>query len=116
MKIDITGGGPSGLYLAYLARRRIAGCDGHLFERNAPDATYGFGVVLAGRGMAELEAADANSLHRIVAFTRRTGNQRIVLVCAAVAIQGAELRGRRGAAAPPGRIAALCEEQGVRVR
>jgi anthraniloyl-CoA monooxygenase len=57
MKIRIVGGGPAGLFFAYLMQRdRIA--NGHpphdirVFERDAEDATYGWGVVFSDVALA----------------------------------------------------------------
>jgi 2-polyprenyl-6-methoxyphenol hydroxylase-like FAD-dependent oxidoreductase len=60
MKIAIVGGGPSGLFLAILLRKRLPELDITVYEQNARDATYGFGVGLAEGGLARLEAADAS--------------------------------------------------------
>ena len=59
MKVAIVGGGPSGLFLAILLRKRMPEIGITVYEQNARDATYGFGVGLAEGGLARLEAADA---------------------------------------------------------
>jgi 2-polyprenyl-6-methoxyphenol hydroxylase-like FAD-dependent oxidoreductase len=58
-KVAIAGGGPSGLFLAILLRKRMPELEITVYEQNARDATYGFGVGLAEGGLARLEAADA---------------------------------------------------------
>jgi len=58
MKAAIVGGGPSGLFLAILLRKRLPQLALTVYEQNARDATYGFGVGLAEGGLARLEAAD----------------------------------------------------------
>jgi len=58
MKVAIVGGGPSGLFLAILLRKRLPDIGITVYEQNARDATYGFGVGLAEGGLARLEAAD----------------------------------------------------------
>lgn len=88
MKINVLGGGPSGLYFAYLAKKRLVGADIHLYERNAPDSTFGFGVVLAGAGLARLEAADVESFARLQAITKPLDNQEIILNGNSVSIEG----------------------------
>ena len=57
MRIAILGAGPAGLYLAYLIRRR-AGADVTVIEQNAPDATFGFGVVFSDRALEFLREDD----------------------------------------------------------
>jgi len=57
MKIGIVGGGPAGLFYAYLMQRdRIAEGkpphDIHVVERDAEDATYGWGVVFSDVALA----------------------------------------------------------------
>lgn len=88
MKINILGGGPSGLYFAYLAKKRLGDVEINVYERNAPDATFGFGVVLAGAGLAKLEAADAESFGKLQAITKSLENQEIILDGAPVSIEG----------------------------
>jgi 2-polyprenyl-6-methoxyphenol hydroxylase-like FAD-dependent oxidoreductase len=45
MRIVCVGGGPAGLYFAISAKRRDAGHDVTVIERDPPGATYGWGVV-----------------------------------------------------------------------
>jgi anthraniloyl-CoA monooxygenase len=47
MKIRIIGGGPAGLFFAYLMGRADAGHDIHVYERDPEDATYGWGLVFS---------------------------------------------------------------------
>ncbi|MGH3262460.1 MAG: FAD-dependent monooxygenase, partial [Trebonia sp.] len=47
MKIAIAGGGPGGLYLAALMKGLDPRHEVTVWERNAPDETFGFGVVFS---------------------------------------------------------------------
>ncbi len=58
MKIAIVGAGPSGLFLAKLLRRQSERFEIDVFEQNAADATYGFGIGLLGSSLKFLKAAD----------------------------------------------------------
>ncbi len=61
MRIAIVGGGPAGLYFAYLMNRDGAAHDITVIEQNAPDATFGFGVVFSDAALSYLEEADPAS-------------------------------------------------------
>ena len=52
MKIGIVGGGPAGLFFAYLMRRHDPVAHVRVVERNAADATYGWGVVFSDVALA----------------------------------------------------------------
>lgn len=58
MNVEIVGGGPAGLYLAILLRKLDRGVDVRILERNAPDATFGFGVVFSEETLGALRDAD----------------------------------------------------------
>ena len=47
MKIRIIGGGPAGLFFAFLMGRADAGHDIRVYERDPEDATYGWGLVFS---------------------------------------------------------------------
>jgi 2-polyprenyl-6-methoxyphenol hydroxylase-like FAD-dependent oxidoreductase len=61
LRINVVGGGPSGLYFAYLMKKASPDSQVTVYEQNAPDATFGFGVVLADRGIERLEGIDPDS-------------------------------------------------------
>jgi anthraniloyl-CoA monooxygenase len=58
MRIAVVGGGPAGLYFAALARSLDPAADITVWERNAPDDTFGFGVVLSDETLGGIEDAD----------------------------------------------------------
>ncbi|GAB3709154.1 bifunctional salicylyl-CoA 5-hydroxylase/oxidoreductase [Nocardiopsis nanhaiensis] len=58
MRIACIGAGPAGLYFAALARQLDATHDITVYERNAPDDTFGFGVVLSDETLGGIEHAD----------------------------------------------------------
>ena len=65
MRIAILGAGPAGLYLSYLIKRR-GGADVAIIEQNAPDATFGFGVVFSDRALEFLREDDEATYAAIV--------------------------------------------------
>jgi anthraniloyl-CoA monooxygenase len=73
MRIAIAGGGPGGLYLSILLKRMDPSHDVCVYERNAPDDTFGFGVVFSDETLGAFEAADPESYAEITRrFTRWT--------------------------------------------
>jgi 2-polyprenyl-6-methoxyphenol hydroxylase-like FAD-dependent oxidoreductase len=70
-EVTIVGGGPGGLFLARLLRRHDPGTRVVVHERNAPDATFGFGVVFSARTLDGLRRADAEIHDRIVEASER---------------------------------------------
>jgi anthraniloyl-CoA monooxygenase len=58
VKVEIVGAGPAGLYLAILLKKLDRGVDVRVLERNAPDATFGFGVVFSEETLGALRDAD----------------------------------------------------------
>ncbi|MFF3333541.1 bifunctional salicylyl-CoA 5-hydroxylase/oxidoreductase [Streptomyces sp. NPDC002888] len=54
----IIGGGPGGLYTAALLKRLDPTREITVWERNAPDTTFGFGVVLSDETLGGIEHAD----------------------------------------------------------
>lgn len=58
MRIAVIGGGPGGLYFSALARRLDPTHEITVWERNAPDETFGFGVVLSDQALSGIERAD----------------------------------------------------------
>lgn len=58
MKIHVLGGGPAGLYFAILAKKADPSREVIVFERNAADDTFGWGVVFSDETLGNLEHAD----------------------------------------------------------
>jgi len=58
MRIAVVGGGPGGLYFAALAKQLGPGHEIAVWERNAPDDTFGFGVVFSDETLGGIEHAD----------------------------------------------------------
>jgi anthraniloyl-CoA monooxygenase len=65
MKIACLGGGPAGLYFAISMKLRDAAHDVTVFERNRPDDTFGWGVVLSDETLQNLAANDPVSAGEI---------------------------------------------------
>jgi anthraniloyl-CoA monooxygenase len=65
MKITILGSGPAGLYCGLLLKKANPAHDVTIVERNAPDATYGWGVVFSDRTLAAFQEADPKSYRAI---------------------------------------------------
>ncbi|SOC53637.1 bifunctional salicylyl-CoA 5-hydroxylase/oxidoreductase [Ornithinimicrobium cerasi] len=58
MRIAIMGGGPGGLYFAALTKALDPSHEITVWERNAPDDTFGFGVVFSDETLGGIEHAD----------------------------------------------------------
>ncbi|WP_095937190.1 bifunctional salicylyl-CoA 5-hydroxylase/oxidoreductase [Streptomyces sp. Tue6028] len=58
LRVAVIGGGPGGLYAAALLKRLDPRREITVWERNAPDDTFGFGVVLSDETLGGIEHAD----------------------------------------------------------
>jgi anthraniloyl-CoA monooxygenase len=65
VRIAVLGGGPGGLYFAALAKQLDPGHDITVWERNAPDDTFGFGVVFSDETLGGIEHADVEIFARM---------------------------------------------------
>ena len=71
MRIVCVGGGPGGLYFSVLARQADPGAEVTVYERNRPEDTFGFGVVLSDATTGFLLEQDRESYPQVLARARR---------------------------------------------
>src|SRR5215813_5459263 len=65
MRAVCLGGGPGGLYFAISLKRRNPAHEVVVVERNRPNDTFGWGVVLSDETLANLHANDPESASRV---------------------------------------------------
>ncbi|MBN9038399.1 MAG: bifunctional salicylyl-CoA 5-hydroxylase/oxidoreductase [Rhizobiales bacterium] len=65
MKVAVLGGGPAGLYFAISMKLRDAAHEVTVYERNRPDDTFGWGVVLSDETLDNLAGNDPASAAEI---------------------------------------------------
>ena len=88
MKIAVIGGGPAGLYFALLMNKHDPRHEIRVYEQNAADATYGWGVVFSGVALAFLREADEEFYREFTAGHERCNDMEIVHRGIHVPLQG----------------------------
>jgi 2-polyprenyl-6-methoxyphenol hydroxylase-like FAD-dependent oxidoreductase len=88
VRIAVIGGGPGGLYFAYLWKKRHPDADIDLFEQNAAGATWGFGVVFSEQALEFLRADDPDTVDAIAPRMESWKNITLNLRGETVAIDG----------------------------
>ena len=78
MHIVIVGAGPAGLYLSLLLKRSGLDIDLAVYEQNAPDATFGFGVVFSDSALEFLKDDDPTTHAAITPELERWSNIKVV--------------------------------------
>ncbi|MGH7385694.1 MAG: bifunctional salicylyl-CoA 5-hydroxylase/oxidoreductase, partial [Candidatus Rokuibacteriota bacterium] len=71
MRINVLGGGPAGLYFAILMKGRDPSHHITVVERDGPDDTFGWGIVLSDRTLAFLKDTD-EVIHAAITQARQT--------------------------------------------
>src|SRR5215207_1154660 len=93
MKINVTGGGPAGLYFAILMKRADKAHQIKIYESHGPDDTFGWGVVFSGKTLANLRAADDVSHAEITKEFEAWDNVDVVHRDAKISIHGNSFSG-----------------------
>jgi 2-polyprenyl-6-methoxyphenol hydroxylase-like FAD-dependent oxidoreductase len=88
VRIAVIGGGPGGLYFAYLWKKRHPGARIDLFEQNPAGATWGFGVVFSEQALEFLRADDPDTVDAIAPRMQSWNNITLNLRGESVEIDG----------------------------
>ena len=78
MQIEVVGGGPAGLWFAFLLKSRRPAWTVRVHEQNPATATYGFGVVLSDAGRERVRSAAPAAFDRIARHMERWPDLTIV--------------------------------------
>jgi 2-polyprenyl-6-methoxyphenol hydroxylase-like FAD-dependent oxidoreductase len=88
VRIAVVGGGPGGLYFAYLWKRRHPEARIDLFEQNPAGATWGFGVVFSEQALEFLRTDDPDTVDAITPRMESWKNITLYLRGDAVTLDG----------------------------
>jgi 2-polyprenyl-6-methoxyphenol hydroxylase-like FAD-dependent oxidoreductase len=88
VRIAVIGGGPGGLYFAYLWKKRHPDAEVDLFEQNPAGTTWGFGVVFSEAALEFLRADDPDTVDVIAPRMESWNNITLNLRGESVAIDG----------------------------
>jgi 2-polyprenyl-6-methoxyphenol hydroxylase-like FAD-dependent oxidoreductase len=88
VRIAVVGGGPGGLYFAYLWKKRHPKAAIDLFEQNPAGATWGFGVVFSEQALEFLRADDSETVDAITPRMESWKNITLYLRGESVALDG----------------------------
>ncbi len=78
MRISIAGGGPAGLYFALLMKKRDAGHEITVFERDGPNDTFGWGIVFSDQTFEYLRDNDGPTYEAITSACQKWDNVDVV--------------------------------------
>jgi anthraniloyl-CoA monooxygenase len=93
MKINIIGGGPAGLYFAILMKKQGAAHEVNVYERNAPDDTFGWGVVFSDKTLSYLRDNDEETYREITETFETWDNVDVVHRDQKITIRGNKFSG-----------------------
>src|SRR5205085_350636 len=93
MRINIIGGGPAGLYFALLMKKANAAHEIIVYERNAPDDTFGWGVVFSDKTLSYLQRNDEETFLKITDSFEMWDNVDVVHRDEKVTIRGNKFSG-----------------------
>jgi anthraniloyl-CoA monooxygenase len=88
VKVNVLGGGPAGLYFALLMMRRDPSHRITVIERDAPDDTFGWGIVFSDRTLAFLHDRDEPTYSAITAASQTWDNVDVVHRGETISIHG----------------------------
>jgi 2-polyprenyl-6-methoxyphenol hydroxylase-like FAD-dependent oxidoreductase len=88
VRIAVVGGGPGGLYFAYLWKKRHPEAAIDLFEQNPAGVTWGFGVVFSEQALEFLRADDPETVDAIAPRMESWKNITLYLRGESIALDG----------------------------